>query len=109
MSLKEFWDSATTRLVAVSSVLILFVLYLIKTWKRAGVDKAMLKERMKVVDDYQRKKSELKEESVEQINAFEQDFQSKMQEIDMKERTILLEASKSKRRLSNAINRSFGR
>ena len=109
MNLKDFWDSTTTRGIAVTSVVFLFVLYLFKTWKRSGVDKSSYKERIKVIKAYQKKRSELKAQSAEEIKTFEQDFQSKMEEIDMKERTILLEASKSKRRLADAINKSFGR
>jgi len=109
MGSPSFWNSATTRAVAVVSVVGLFVVYLIRTWRRVGLETRIHNDRVKVIEAYDKQRKELSDTAIEDINAFEEEFQSKMQAIDTKEQAIILDASRSRRKLANAFNKSFGR
>tara|TARA_R110000765_G_scaffold231815_1_gene335184 strand:- start:1930 stop:2259 length:330 start_codon:yes stop_codon:yes gene_type:complete len=109
MSGRSFWNSATTRAVAIVTLLGVFVVYLMKTWRRAGIETSTHDKRVKIIKLYDKQREELKDQSIDQINEFEERFQSKMREIDTNEQAIILDASRSRRSLANALNKSFGK
>tara|TARA_R110000824_G_scaffold86692_1_gene214314 strand:- start:1428 stop:1760 length:333 start_codon:yes stop_codon:yes gene_type:complete len=108
-SLKAFWESATTRAIAIVSVVGLFLVYLIHSWRRAGADVGIQNQRMSLMRDYDEKRVELKNVTVEEVNLFETTFQSKMTEIDEKQQRIKADVEHSRKRLADALNKSFGR
>lgn len=107
--LKSFWGSATTRAIAVVSVIGLFVVYLVRSWRKAGVDRSLQHERVKTLETFANKRVELEGKSVEEINHFESDLQFKLSAIDAKAHAIKAEVDGSRKRLANALNKSFGR
>ena len=108
-TLRGFWSSATTRSIAVVSVIGLFVVYLLRTWRRAGAHKLAHAERESVLKEYEEQRLELKNKTVDDVNKFERAFHAKITEIDTREKDIKAKASESRAKLADALNKSFGR
>lgn len=108
-ALKAFWGSATTRAIAVVSAIGLFVVYLVRSWRRAGIDKSIHKERVKVMREFDKQRSTLDANRTEEIAAHELELKSRLAVIETKEATIKADADHSRKRLADALNNSFGR
>jgi len=107
--LKSFWGSATTRAIAVVSVIGLFIVYLIRAWRRSGAGRSLQRERENTIGAFAKRRVELKGRSIEEINTFESELYIKLSEIESKAQTIRDHADHSRKRLADALNKSFGR
>ena len=108
-AIKAVWGAATTRAIAVVSVILLCVVYIVRSWRRAGIDRSIHKERVKVMREFDKQRAELDDNRTEEIAAHELELKSKLAVIDTKEATIKADADHSRKRLADALNNSFGR
>ena len=107
--IRAFWNSTTTRAIAITSVVGLFIVYVFRAWKSISLENDLHQERIDTLREFDKNRMELKGKAIEDINAFEEKFQSKLAEINHVETMIKADVSHSRERLADALNKSFGK
>ena len=107
-ALKSFWESATTRAIAIVSVVGLFLVYIVRSWRHAGSDGSLQIKRIETIDAFSKRRVEISANSTEEINRLESELQMKLSEIDAKAQTIKADVDQSRNLLAEALNKSFG-
>lgn len=106
-ALKDFWNSATTRAIAIFSIIGLFFVYLIRSWQKSGADKSIRQDRIRTLDEFAKKREEVAENSAEEVAALDAKLQRTLEDIETRAQELRADADHSRKRLADAINRSF--